>query len=124
MIRSIREAISALKCDNVLEYFFGLNELEVLIYKCLIGKAMKIQEISKEVGRGENAVYKSLQKLTACGLVFREKKCFECGGYYYVYKAVNPNKVAEEMKKEVKKLNERLLDAIEEFEKNFSNFRI
>ncbi len=118
-IRSIREAIHTIKCDNILECFFGLNELDVLIYKCLINKPMRSQEIARIVKRGENAVYKSLQKLIICKLVLREKRCYENGGYYYVYVAVDPKKVAENMEREVRELEEKLIKAIEEFKNSY-----
>ncbi len=118
-MRSILEAISLLRCDNVLECFFGLNELDVSIYRALLGRSMRSQEVAKKVGRGENAVYKSLQKLLMCGLVVREKKCADGGGYYYVYSAVKPEKIAERMRNSVEELRRKLLRAVDDFESSF-----
>jgi len=55
-----------------------------------------------------------------CGLVHREKRCVDGGGYYYVYRAVNPELVARKMEKEVEELKNRLMKSIEEFEVKFS----
>ncbi len=118
-MKSLVEAISLLRCDNVLECFFGLNELDVSIYRALLGDPMKSQDIAKIVGRGENAVYKSLQKLLICGLVVREKRCSDGGGYYYVYSAVKPKDVAEKMRRSVEELRKKLLRAVDEFEQSF-----
>ncbi len=118
-MKSLLEAISLLRCDNVLECFFGLNELDVSIYRALLECSMRSQELAKKVGRGENAVYKSLQKLLICGLVVREKKCVDGGGYYYIYSAVRPEKVAERMRESVEELRRKLLKAVDEFEHAF-----
>ncbi len=119
-MKSLREVIAALKCDNVLECFFGLNEFDVAVYKTLVGKTLKNQELARFLNRSENAVYKSLQKLIMCGLVLREKRCVDGGGYYYVYRAVNPKQVARKMEKEVEELRNRLMKSIGEFEIKFS----
>lgn len=112
--------VTALKCDNILECFFGLNELDVTLYKILLGKTLRSQELARYINRSENAVYKSLQKLIVCGLVVREKKCAGNGGYYYIYRAVDPRLVAESMVKEVEELKKKLMNSIEEFEARFS----
>jgi len=118
-MKSLREVIAALRCDNILECFFGLNEFDVAVYKTLVGKALRNQELAKFLNKSENTVYKSLQKLIMCGLVLREKRCVDGGGYYYVYRAANPEQVARKMEREVEELRNRLMKSIAEFEVKF-----
>ncbi|AEA46235.1 helix-turn-helix domain-containing protein [Archaeoglobus veneficus] len=117
---SIREAITALSCENVLECFFGLNEFDILIYRTLLklGGA-RIEQLAETIEKSENTIYKSLQKLMLCGLVFREKKTIEAGGYYYIYMPVEPERVAEKMRKMLGELCKRVDTAINEFVTEF-----
>ncbi len=118
-MRSLREVVASLRCDNVLECFFGLNELDVSIYRLLLGRWLRSQEVARLVGKGENAVYKSLQKLIMCGLVIRERRCVDGGGYCYVYSSVNPEVVAAKMIEDVEELKKKLLKAVEEFKSQY-----
>ncbi len=119
-LKSIKEAISRLNCDNVLECFFGLNQSDVSLYLLLLTSGeMKIEEMSRVLKKAENSVYRSLQKLMLAGIVIREKKIIEGGGYFYVYKALPIREVVKEMKKLLKVWNRKISEAIEEFEKKY-----
>lgn len=118
-MRSIKDSISTLSCENLLECFYGINENDVQVYFSLVGKNMRIEEISEFLGKSENAIYKSLQKLLIAGLVVRDKKLIENGGYYYTYSSVPPSKVSDEMKKVLLDWCEKVKKTIEEFEKKY-----
>ncbi len=119
-MKTIKDSISTLNCDNVLECFFGVNESDVEIYRILLSKGeKKIEEISTISGKSENAIYKSLQKLMLAGIVIREKKLLRGGGYFYTYKAVSPHEVGEQMKKVLDAWYAKVVDAIEEFMRKY-----
>ncbi len=118
---SIREAITVLSCENVLECFFGLNELDISIYRALLKLgSMRVEGFAEVTGRSENTIYKSLQKLMLCGIVSREKRTAEAGGYYYMYTAAEPEKITAEMREMFKKLCKKVERAIDEFADEFS----
>ena len=56
-----------------------------------------------------------------CGLVFREKRTIEGGGYYYVYNPVSPEKVAAEMRKMLNELCNKFEEAIKDFLAEFGS---
>ena len=119
-MKSIKEAISRLNCDNILECFFGLNQSDISLYFLLLSSGeMKIDEISKVLKKAENSVYRSLQKLMLAGIVIREKKIIEGGGYFYVYRAIPAREVAEEMRKLLSAWNKKMSEAIEQFERKY-----
>ena len=123
-MKSIREAISRLNCDNVLECFFGLNQSDVSLYLLLLTSGeMRIEEISRALKKAENSVYRSLQKLMLAGVVIREKRIIEGGGYFYVYRALPAKDVAEEMRKLLSVWCEKITEAIEEFERKYGEER-
>jgi predicted transcriptional regulator len=115
-MKSIKEAIDRLNCDNVLECFYGLNEADIAIFNTLrkLGPT-RIEKISREIKKGENAVYKSLQKMMMAGIVVREKKTIEDGGYYYVYRAENIERMVQEMLNLLERWYRRMKEVIEEF---------
>jgi len=115
-MKSIKEAISRLNCDNILECFYGLNEADIHIFKTLrsLGAA-KIDVLSKNLGKGENSVYKSLQKMMVAGLVLREKKTIDDGGYYYLYRAESAERLASEMNTLLDRWYFKMKQVIQEF---------
>ncbi len=115
-MKSIKEAISRLNCDNVLECFYGLNEADIQVFKTLRRlKASKIDILSKELRKGENSIYKSLQKMMVAGLVTREKKTIDDGGYYYLYSVESTEKLANEMNSLLDRWYYRMKKVIQEF---------
>jgi len=115
-MKTLKDSILNINCDNILECFYGLNESDILIYRILTKKGeMDIEEISKLSGKSENTAYKSLQKLMIAGIVLREKKVLKGGGYYYTYKALSPVKVAENMEKILEEWCIKVRNTIEEF---------
>ncbi len=119
-MKTIRDSIITLSCENVLECFYGINESDVEIYRILLTEGeKKIEEISLIAGKSENTTYKSLQKLMLAGIVIREKRLIRGGGYYYTYKAVSPDDVADEMKRTLDSWYKRVVETIEEFRRKY-----
>ena len=96
-MKSLRELASLLSCDNLLECVYGINSNDVEIYRVISRGIERIEEISRVAKKSESAVYKSVQKLVAAGIVYREKVAMNGGGYYYVYRAVPKERVAEDI---------------------------
>ncbi|WP_456368505.1 helix-turn-helix domain-containing protein [Geoglobus sp.] len=119
-MKGIKDAVSSLTCDNILECFYGLNESDVQIYRMLAEHdEMRIEEISRQSGRSENTTYKSLQKLMMAGIVLREKRVIKGGGYYYTYRALPPDEVAEMMERILEEWCVKVRDTIIEFKNSY-----
>ncbi|AGK60691.1 putative transcriptional regulator [Archaeoglobus sulfaticallidus PM70-1] len=115
-MKSIKEALTRLNCDNVLECLYGMNEADIIVFKTLVKlRGAKIDTLSKTLGRRENSVYKSLQKLMLAGIVTRDKKTINDGGYYYIYKPVDVEELAKEMIKLLDDWYRRMREVIDEF---------
>ncbi|RLI83314.1 TrmB family transcriptional regulator [Archaeoglobales archaeon] len=115
-MKSIKEVIIRLNCDNVLECFYGLNEADIQVFNVLRRlNSARIDVLSRELGKGENSIYKSLQKMMVAGLVTREKKILDDGGYYYLYSVENTEKIASEMNSLLDRWYYRMKKVIQEF---------
>lgn len=78
-----------LSCADVVECAFDLGGQDVRCYEAVnnLGAA-KTEEIAKILGKDASVVYRNLQKLVKCGIIRKEKRTIEDGGYYYAYEAV------------------------------------
>ena len=94
---TIKEMARNLDCRGVLQCFFGLNSEDIKVYEAIEKGFERIEEISAHLGKNSNAVYKSIQKLLISGLVYREKKVLEGGGYCFVYRPIPREEVAREV---------------------------
>ncbi|WP_456468293.1 helix-turn-helix domain-containing protein [Archaeoglobus sp.] len=114
-MKSIKEMVSTLNCGNMLECIFGLTPADVRVYEALLQGMERVEEISEVVGKGESAVYKSLQRLLIAGMAYRIKMPLQGGGYYFIYKPAPKEKVAEEVDRVIQELCVRVKKTLEEF---------
>ena len=63
--------------------------------------------------------YKSLQKLMIAGLVVRDKRLIDGGGYYYAYRPVDMEEITVEMHKTIDVWYAKIKETIEEFALEF-----
>jgi predicted transcriptional regulator len=101
MVNSIHEMIRAsFKYEDLIKYVLGLKNLDVDAYKALlIHGPLTAEKLGEILNRERSTAYRSLQNLIASGIVYRETRSIDSGGYYYEYVAIEP----EEMKQLVKK---------------------
>jgi predicted transcriptional regulator len=118
MASSIHEMLRAnCKCDDVAKCVLGLKNLDLLAYKKLFERGpMTAEELGDLLQRERSTAYRSLQNLIAVGLVYRETRSIQIGGYYYEYVAIPPVQFKQMLKQNINdwyhKMN-RLLDDFE-----------
>lgn len=101
-------------CADVVQCAYSLGEQEVRAYEALnnLGPS-KVEEVALAVGRDPSVVYRNLQKLTACGIVTKEKRTLPEGGYYYHYEAVPKREVKTRLSRCVDDWYRQMKGAIE-----------
>jgi len=115
-LRTIGEVITSISCDDLFTCFYGLKEIDLTVYRVLIRKGeLRVEDISKIVGKKQNTVYRSLQRLLSHGIVIRKHRSLERGGHYFVYLPRSPEELVEEMKIMLEEWNSRLIEALERF---------
>lgn len=112
---SLKHMVKTLDCKSIFQCFFGLNSEDVKVYEALNMGLERVEDISKFVGKKENSVYKSLQKLLISGLAYREKRVIEGGGYYFVYRAMPKKEVAKEIENVLNELCEKIRSIMRDF---------
>lgn len=121
MAQSISEILkSTHKCDDIVKCVLGLKELDLITYKYLVkGGRMTVEKLSELLGRERSTTYRSLQNLLSCGLVHRETRSIESGGYFYEYIAEDPSSMKEMIKSNVDDWYAKMQDIITDMDNSF-----
>jgi len=78
------------KCDDIAKCILGLKNIDIETYKTLVAKGpMTAESLGEVLNRERSTAYRSLQNLMGCGLVRRETRTINSGGYFYDYIALD-----------------------------------
>ena len=103
-------------CHDLVQCAFSLGQFEVdVYYKLLEDGPLRADELAPRIGKDRSTVYRALQKLMTCGMVYRETKSIERGGYYHVYKAISREMLKEKLEHCVKDWYARMQDVLNKF---------
>ena len=123
-MRSISEVIASLTCDDLFTCFYGLKEIDLTVYKLLVREGeLRVDEISDLLGKKENTVYRSLQRLISHGIVVRRQRTLDRGGHYFVYLPKLPEELVEDMKALLEEWYLKLMSAVEKFPEEIAERR-
>ena len=77
-------------CDDVLSCVFDFNGLDLDVYKKLreVGES-RADDLAQKINKERSTVYRSLQKLTSCGLCIKKTNKIATGGYYHTYSRID-----------------------------------
>jgi predicted transcriptional regulator len=73
-------------CDDVIRCVFNFNSLDMATYTTLkkIGES-RADKLARLMKRERSTIYRSLQKLTRCGICTKQTKTLPQGGYFHTY---------------------------------------
>ena len=79
-------------CDDIIKCIFDFNNLDFNVYKKLKGDGESTaKDLSNKLKKERSTVYRSLQKLTKCGLCIKKTNKIKTGGHFYTYKSIDSN---------------------------------
>jgi predicted transcriptional regulator len=103
-------------CHDLVQCAFSLGEFEVdVYYKLLEEGPLRADELALKIGKDRSTVYRALQKLMTCGMVYRETKSIERGGYYHIYRAIGREMLKERLEHCVKDWYARMQEVLNKF---------
>jgi len=103
--------------SNVLQCVFGIDEHETRAYLVLLDyPGSTTGELSSALDRDRSTVSRTLSALLDRGLVRRERRLLDGGGYVYQYTAVPLPEAKEHLHEAVDVWTERVHEAIEAFD--------
>jgi predicted transcriptional regulator len=122
MANSIHEMIRAsFRCEDMVKCVLGLKSLDIEAYNALLlDGPLTSEKLGEILNRERSTAYRSLQNLIACGIVYRETRSIESGGYYYEYVAIEPQEMKQMVKKNVDEWYNQMNDLIEKMDDKVS----
>jgi predicted transcriptional regulator len=107
-------------CKDLVQCAFSLNDFEVSVYRKLldIGPS-RADEVAEAMGRDRSTVYRSLQKLMSCGVVHRETRSIERGGYFHIYTPIGKDLLKEKLEHCVEEWHMGMLEMLDHFGEDF-----
>jgi predicted transcriptional regulator len=89
-----------LKAGELMRGALGLKMAEVEVYCALAGLGLTtVQEVSERLGKSRPTTQRLLQSIVEKGIASREEELIGLGGYRFVYRAVSPLKLKENIRK-------------------------
>ncbi len=85
------------KPSDLLCCAFGLRNSELDVYFSLISGPKTVEDIADRIGKDRSTVQRVLNKLHSKGLVKRETKTIQRGGYFYEYHAEDTEVVRDQI---------------------------
>jgi predicted transcriptional regulator len=99
-------------------YIYDLSPLEMDLLITLVKgeKTMTLEELAKQADRDKSTVFRSLQKLVTLGIISKETRTLNVGGYSHIYRAIPIEMFKLETEKRVKELEASLNRLMKKFE--------
>ncbi|KUK04930.1 helix-turn-helix domain-containing protein [Methermicoccus shengliensis] len=119
LARSIVEIIRGdLECNDLAECVLGLKGLDLQTYKLLCKEGdMTVERLSERLGKEKSTVYRALQNLLSAGLVSRRKMVIEGGGYYYIYRALDPHVLKQNLIANINQWYHKMMSFVKDIDK-------
>ncbi len=127
MENSIKDyLIKELDCDEVLDCFLGLKELDKRIFRLLAQNSefMSVDEISEEINRERSTTYRSIQRLLQAGLIQKKQINYDEGGYCHVYITSNSEEIANELQRMLNDWYATMGQLIDEFREKYKKEKL
>jgi predicted transcriptional regulator len=103
-------------CQDLVQCAYSLNGFEVEVYERLLETGpVNANELADLMGKDRSTVYRALQKMLTCGMVFRETRSIPRGGYFHVYRAVSRSELKEKLQSCVNNWYQKMQLALEQF---------
>ena len=95
---SMRELLRReMECEALLECMHGLRTLDNRCFWILVesDEPLLVDDLSERVDRDRSTVYRAVQRLLEAGIVQQEQINYQGGGYCHVYRATDPDSIAD-----------------------------
>jgi predicted transcriptional regulator len=108
-------------CEGLLECFHGLKQLDKEVFQTLVetDEPLTVDEIAEVVDRERSTAYRAVQRLLQAGFIQKEQVNYDQGGYYHVFKPIDPAKIANDMQRLLNDWYAKMGQLIQEFETKY-----
>jgi predicted transcriptional regulator len=104
-----------IECSDVIRCLFDLNTLDINVYKKIKKRGgVKVDTLSKTMNKERSTIYRSLQKLAACGILSKKTQTLSSGGYYHVYQCNDSSKIKQQVESCLDEWYKKMKQAVKE----------
>jgi predicted transcriptional regulator len=104
-------------CDDIIRCIFDFNNLDLNVYKKLKEDGESTaQNLSDKLKKERSTVYRSLQKLTKCGLCIKKTNKINTGGHYHTYKCIESELIKKKIESCINEWYKSMKDTLKVFE--------
>ena len=108
-------------CSDLLRCLYNLKPIDMEVFlEVAKNENSTLTQISEQVHRDRSSAHRCLAKLVTAGLVHKQSKTLEGGGYYHVYSMAEPDQIKEYARQMVKEITDSLETLIENFESDLT----
>jgi predicted transcriptional regulator len=104
-------------CSELLSCLYNLKPIDMEVFlEVAKNENSTLTQIAELVHRDRSSIHRCLSKLVSTGLVHKQSKTLEGGGYYHIYSMADPDQIKEYARQRVKEITDSLKSLIENFE--------
>jgi predicted transcriptional regulator len=102
--------------QEIIKCALGIKRTEIQAYCVLVNKGpITIAEATDFLGKSRSTAQRLLQNLVEKGLATREEELIGLGGYKYVYKPITPERLKENISKNLDLWYQKMKSELEDF---------
>jgi predicted transcriptional regulator len=116
-LRELQSLINApeLGADELMRCTLGVKTSEVEAYCALSGLGLtNVQEVAERLGKSRPTTQRLLQSLVEKGLSTREEELIGLGGYKFVYRAVDSNRLKVAIREMLDRWYKRMVEELDD----------
>ncbi|NLI73688.1 MAG: MarR family transcriptional regulator [Euryarchaeota archaeon] len=104
-------------CRDIIQCAFSLSDFEIEVYRSAASHGpIRADDLADHMRRDRSTVYRALQRLLACEMVYREARSLNKGGYYHVYTGIGRDELRAKLEKCIEEWTHRMQNALNNFD--------
>ena len=104
-------------CSDLLSCLYNLKPTDMEVFlEVANNENTTLTQIAELVHRDRSSAHRCLAKLVSTGLIHKQSKTLDGGGYYHVYSMTEPAKIKAYARQRVQEITDSLERLIENFE--------
>ena len=109
-------------CKDIFQAVFELSSSDMEVYKTLRQQGTSRADVlAKRMEKERSTVYRSLQRLTSCGLCIKTTHSLETGGYFHTYACNDLTAVKQDLESCVDRWYTQVKEALRHLEEELAD---
>ena len=112
---------SNMSCKDILQCIFDLNQYDLAVFNTLKEKGeLRVQTLAKHLNKDRSTIYRSLQKLTNCGICEKKTHALPKGGHFHTYSCSEIENLRDQMRTCINQWYENMQVTLTQLDKDFN----